>query len=304
MDIDQAHAWLMAGPWTLDGGMSNVLEQEGEDLAGMLWSARLLRDNPDAIRRAHRTYIEAGAQIITTASYQASHQGFAAAGIGPEEADDLLRLSIGLAREAAAGTDVKIAASVGSYGAVLTGGEEYHGRFEVSVDELAEFHHERLSVLVDEAPDLLAFETIPDAVEAAAIVQALDALPPMPSWISFSCNGPETTCADQSILEAFRIAASSRSVVAVGVNCTAPEFLLPLLEAMSAESDMPLVAYPNHGREWLGDAMEWAGDGDGDLPPAAVQDWVRAGAMLVGGCCGVGPDAISVAAATLAKLRA
>jgi len=69
-------AALAAGVVVLDGGMSNQLEATGHDLSDELWSARLLADEPEAIRAAHAAYFAAGARVAITASYQATFEGF------------------------------------------------------------------------------------------------------------------------------------------------------------------------------------------------------------------------------------
>jgi hypothetical protein len=73
-------AALAAGPVLLDGGLATQLEAAGADLSDELWSARLLADDPDAIVAAHRAYARAGAQVLTTASYQATVSGLARRG--------------------------------------------------------------------------------------------------------------------------------------------------------------------------------------------------------------------------------
>ena len=137
-----------AGPLVLDGGLATELEARGHGLSGALWSARLLADDPDAIVAAHRAYFRAGADVATTASYQASFTGFAAHGIGPEQTARLLRRSVSLARSARATlTDGRrrwIAASVGPYGAALADGSEYRGRYGLSVAALNGWHRPRL----------------------------------------------------------------------------------------------------------------------------------------------------------------
>ena len=65
----------------LDGGLSNALADRGHDLSGELWTARLLRDAPAEIAAVHRAYFAAGARVATTASYQASVDGFASLGV-------------------------------------------------------------------------------------------------------------------------------------------------------------------------------------------------------------------------------
>src|SRR5215210_650349 len=140
---------LAAGPVVLDGGLSTELEARGHDVSSALWSARLLRDDPGAIVAAHAAYAAAGAQVATTASYQATEQGFAAAGIDAAGTEALLRLSVVLAREGAPGA--WIAGSVGPYGAMLADGSEYSGAYvgEVGVRELRAFHRPRMGVLAE-----------------------------------------------------------------------------------------------------------------------------------------------------------
>jgi len=104
----------------------------------------------------HRAFFEAGADVATTASYQASFSGFLAEGIGHDETVRLLRRSVELARSAVPdGRRCRVAASVGPYGAALADGSEYRGRYGLSVAELAEWHRPRLEVLASAGPDVL-----------------------------------------------------------------------------------------------------------------------------------------------------
>ncbi len=308
--VATVRGWLAAGPWPLDGGLASELEERGHDLSDTLWSARLLRDDPGAIRAVHADYFAAGARVAVSASYQASRPGFRAAGLDAAEADRLLTLSVTLAREArdeasSAGRPgpLLVAASVGPYGAVLADGAEYRGRYGLPADRLTAFHRERLDVLVAAGPDLLAVETIPDADEAEALVSALADHPDLPAWVSFSCASAERTCAGDPIERAAQIALSAPTVVAVGVNCTAPEHVQGLLDRIATVTSGPLVVYPNAGRTWDAAARCWVGTADRLLPPAAVQRWVAAGAALVGGCCGLGPAAVADLDRVLAPLR-
>ncbi|WP_211362618.1 homocysteine S-methyltransferase family protein, partial [Streptomyces chryseus] len=126
------------GAVVLDGGLSNQLKAQGCDLSDALWSARLLADGPHQIEAAHAAYVRAGAQVLITASYQATFEGFARRGTGRSEAAALLGRSVELARAAgeSVGQEVWVAASVGPYGAMLADGSEYRGRYGLSVREL------------------------------------------------------------------------------------------------------------------------------------------------------------------------
>jgi homocysteine S-methyltransferase len=294
------HDLLRSGGAAIDGGLASELEARGHDLTGTLWSARLLRDDPAAIRDVHATYFAAGATVGISASYQASRSGFERNGSSADEADRLLALSVALVREArdvaseaGAAQPMLVAASVGPYGATLHDGSEYRGRYGVAHDDLVAFHRERLDVLVAAGPDMLAIETVPDLDEARALVEALQGYG-VPAWLSFSCADDATTCAGQPIEDAAALAAAAATLDAIGINCTKPEHVGGLVARIrAAEPDLPIVVYPNAGRVWDGAASVWLGDGTDLLPRPAVTGWFASGVSLVGGCCGLGPAAIA-----------
>lgn len=280
---------LAAGPLVLDGGLSNQLADAGQDLSDELWSARLLADDPAALTAAHRAYVEAGAQVVITSSYQASFEGFARRGVEPEEAVRLLGESVALAR--AAGPEW-VAASVGPYGAVLADGSEYRGRYGLTVGQLVDFHGPRLEVLAAAGPDVLAVETVPDAVEAEAVLRVLGGLG-VPAWLSFSVDG-ERTRAGQPLAEAAALAARVPEVVAVGVNCCSPQDADRAVKVVAEAAGKPVVVYPNSGEGWDAGARDWRGGST--FVPERVAQWLADGARLVGGCCRVGPAEIAALA--------
>ncbi|AWW36978.1 homocysteine S-methyltransferase [Streptomyces cadmiisoli] len=294
---------LAEGTVVLDGGMSNQLESAGYDLADALWSARLLAERPEAVVEAHLAYCLAGADVATTASYQATFEGFAGRGIGPDRAAGLLRLSVAAAREATSRARERgvrrplwVAASVGPYGAMLADGSEYRGRYGLSVAELERFHRPRVAALVAAAPDVLALETVPDTDEAEALVRTVRGLG-VPAWLSYTVAGGRT-CAGQPLEEAFAVAADADEVIAVGVNCCAPEDVEHAVAVAARVTGKPVVAYPNSGEAWDARARAWSGGRT--FAPAQVEGWRAAGARLIGGCCRVGPETIAAVAATLA----
>ena len=282
-----------------DGGLATELEARGHDLSDDLWSARLLAEAPDEIVAVHEAFFRAGAHIATTASYQASFEGFAAQGIDRVEAERLMRRSVELARAArgAASAPAWVAASVGPYGAMLAQGEEYVGRYGLSVAELAAWHRPRLEVLTAAGPDVLALETIPDSDEAEALV-GLVGEQDIPAWLSYTVAGDRTR-AGQPLEEAFAVAADVPQIVAVGVNCCAPADVLGAVLTARRVTGKPVIVYPNSGEVWDGANRVWVGTPGMDTGLAA--EWVAAGARIVGGCCRVRPDDIAaMAAATTA----
>ena len=277
----------------LDGGMATELEARGHDLSSALWSARLLADDPTAIGDVHRAYFAAGAEVATTASYQASIEGFTARGLdGPA----MLRRSVALAvtarDEHGAGW---VAASIGPYGAVLADGSEYRGDYGLSVAELRRFHRPRMEILADTGADVLAVETIPCLAEVEAVLAELTEIG-MPAWLSVTCAGDRTR-AGEPLAEGFAMARDCAPVFAVGVNCCAPRDVAPAVALATACSGKPAVAYPNSGEGWDSAARGWAGDAA--FAPADVSDWVEGGARLVGGCCRVGPQQVEALAAAV-----
>ncbi|MFE7957536.1 homocysteine S-methyltransferase [Streptomyces sp. NPDC057413] len=294
---------LTAGTLVLDGGMSNQLQAAGHDLSDELWSARLLAERPEAVAEAHLAYAEAGADVAITASYQATFEGFARRGIGRAEAARLLALSVELARQASAQAREKgvtrplwVAASVGPYGAMLADGAEYRGRYGLTPAELERFHRPRMEALAAARPDVLALETVPDADEGAALVRAVRGLG-VPAWLSYTIDG-ERTRAGQPLEEAFALAADADEVVAVGVNCCAPQDVSAAVRIAARVTGKPVVVYPNSGETWDAGARAW--QGRSTFTPEQVLAWRDAGARLIGGCCRVGPEAISSIARTLA----
>ncbi|WP_329326128.1 homocysteine S-methyltransferase [Streptomyces luteogriseus] len=290
---------LAAGTVVLDGGMSNQLESAGHDLSDELWSARLLAEQPEAVTEAHLAYFRAGADVAITASYQATFEGFAKRGISRDRAAELMALSVESAREAARRAAVSrplwVAASAGPYGAMLADGSEYRGRYGLSVDELERFHRPRLEVLAAARPDVLALETVPDADEAAALLRAVRGLG-VPAWLTYSVAGDRTR-AGQPLEEAFALAAEADEVIAVGVNCCAPEDADTAAAIAARVTGKPVVVYPNSGETWDADARAWTGRST--FSADQVKGWQQSGARLIGGCCRVGPEAISGIAGAL-----
>ncbi len=289
-------------PIILDGGLSNALEDRGHDLSDALWSARLLRDAPDEIAAVHRAYYEAGAMVATTASYQASVVGFERAGVLRGEAERLIASSVRIAQEVRdelGGGQRLVAASVGPYGAMLADGSEYRGRYGVSASVLRDFHGPRLELLIAAGPDLLAVETIPDVQEAEVLVELLAELD-FPAWFSYSIEGSHTR-AGQPLKDAFAIAAIDQ-VIAVGINCCTPDDVQAAVETAVAVTGKPGIAYPNSGEFWDSANHRWSPATAPTPSPLATlaTGWLNAGASHLGGCCRVGPTAISQLAAALA----
>lgn len=285
-------------PLAIDGGMSTELEQQGCRLEGSLWTAQALLDAPALIEAAHKAYVDAGAGVVITASYQISRAGFVENGHTPEDADRALRASIDVARKAVASSSTLVAASVGPYGAILHDGSEYKGNYGKTLEELRAFHAERLAVLLSADPDLLAIETIPDALEAQALVEALAEFPDAIAWMSFSIGPDGKLWAGQSLAEAAHIASSSPAIAAIGVNCVDPALVSAAIAEIRTVADLPVVIYANGGGTWNAETGIWE-NAAADALVAYSAEWVKQGASLIGGCCGTHAGDIRQLAAAL-----
>lgn len=284
----------------LDGALATELERRGADLRDPLWSARCLIENPAMIQAVHTEYFHAGADVATTATYQATFEGFARRGIGHEAAAALMRGAVELAVEARDifwsveqnrvdedGVDrlcPLVAASIGPYGAMLADGSEYRGHYAASDRELADFHRPRLEVLAMSSADLIAFETIPTLREALVLAELLREFPERTAWMSFSCRDAQHDSEGDDVAECAAALRPYAQVAAVGVNCTDPRFVGGLLNRMATATDRPLIAYPNSGEHYDPTDKAWQGSAEPSFADHARQ-WFDAGARLIGGCC-------------------
>ena len=282
-------------PFTvIDGGLSTALELFGADISGPLWTAQTVIDDPELLERAHRSFVEAGADIIATASYQCGTKQFESIGLSSKEARNALASTTMIARRAVEGTSVAVAASVGPFGASLANGSEYNGRYGVEWQQVEDYHREKLAILVDSGADLIAIETIPLADEALLIAEILEELGAPPAWFSFGFADETQTYGLDAVDKAVLSIAGYADLVAIGMNCTHPRYVDSLLGSMSElVSGIPLIVYPNHGREWDAVARCWIGDSMSISTVETVKRWVDLGARFIGGCCGIGPEDIA-----------
>lgn len=305
-------------PLIVDGGLATALEARGHRLGTRLWSAELLVSKPDAIREIHAEYLAAGADCVSTASYQASFAGFRERGCDDARAAGFLELSVALAVEArdrywavqanrTGRLRPLVAASVGPYGAYLADGSEYDGRYGVELEVLDEFHRRRLRLFARSPADLILCETIPSGLEVEALLGILEETPDAWAWMSFCCADGARLWDGTPVEEVARLCDRAERVVAVGVNCVAPAHVGELIGRIRTATDLPVIVYPNSGEVYDADTGTWHwpanGAGGTGEPILDAREWIARGAAGVGGCCRVGPAGIRALRRQVAGVR-
>ncbi len=303
----------LTGLCVLDGGLATELERAGCDLSSPLWSGEVLRTQPEKIVAVHRSYLDAGADCILTSSYQVSTLGYRELGLPAGDAAAAIRKSVDLAVEArhqyhaaerATGRKPRriwIAGSLGAYGAALHNGAEFHGEYDISHADLIAFHRERIAAMSYTQADFLAFETLPSLDEARAIVEALAGFPELAAYLSFTCQDEGHTGHGETIEECAMLVRDLTQVLAIGINCTAPRFVEPLIRRIRGISQQRIAVYPNSGETWVGETRSWSGRSDPGGFGSLAAAWRAAGADWIGGCCRTTPDHIRAVAGAVAS---
>ncbi|PSL40041.1 homocysteine S-methyltransferase [Planomicrobium soli] len=296
----------------LDGAMATELENYGCNLNDRLWSAKIVMENPELVKKVHLDYFEAGADCAITASYQATIEGYKARGLTEEEAIGLIKKSVQISADArdefwtewsdkSARPKPLVAASVGPYGAFLSDGSEYRGNYSLTEDELVVFHKDRIRVLVEAGADILACETIPCLIEAKAILKVLKEFPGVYAWFSFSAKDGHNISDGERISDCAKWLDKEEQVAAIGINCSAPHFIESLIEEVKSESSKPIIVYPNSGEEYDAVSKTWSEEPLKNPFSASAQRWHEAGAQIIGGCCRTTPEDIAAITAWVRK---
>ena len=289
-----------AGPIILDGANGTELERLGARMDQDLWCARALADSPGLVRRVHRRYIDAGADIITTNSFSATREAMRRCGLGAQF-EDWNRRSVHMAREerdrSARAETIAVAGSVGTYGHFgELDRETLHGHFRAQAEILAE-----------EGVDLLLLETLGSSVRTIrAMVSATTDLG-VPVWVSLSCVRDRDTgavlfgieesgqAADAAVTYG-PLAEAAREIMSVGGSAvlmmhSVRDVTEDAVKVLRGACSGPVGAYPNAGY-WSRPNWTFVDQVTPDEYLADARRWVEAGASIVGGCCGVGVEHI------------
>jgi S-methylmethionine-dependent homocysteine/selenocysteine methylase len=281
----------------LDGATGTELDRRGVDVSLPLWSARAIPDAPDVLQAVHREYLEAGAHAITACTFRTHRRSLAKVGQG-HRAEALTRRAVEIA--CAARDEVNSDAIV--LGSVAPLEDCYRPDLVPHPGEVAREHAEMIRAQLDAGADMILIETMNNRAESVAAAGEAARLAPSRWIISFctkSHGPPGLLLSGQPLTDLLPTFAES---FAVCVNCIAPE-------SASAQIRLIRTLLPEHVRVGayanIGEADpsgQWVStDAIGpDRYAALAEQWLDAGATIVGGCCGTTPDTIRAVAARLA----
>ena len=258
---------------TLDGGMGTSLQARGLPRGHPpdLWSV----ERPEEVRQVHETFLEAGADIIFTNTFGASRLRLDRYGWG-DRVLELNRVAVGLARAASQG-EALVAGDIGPCGPVASTFRQ------LSRENAFSIFSEQIETLVSVGVDLLAIETISDLEEMEAAVSAARSVSPgLPVLASLTFDRDGNLRSGEGPAAAARVF-ESMGVEVVGANCSFGfASLLPICVEMAKATSLPLAIKPNAG-------VPPAPPPSADEAAEYARQLVKAGASLVGGCCGVDP---------------
>ncbi len=272
----------------LDGGMGQELLRRSGDRPTPLWSAQVMVDHPNIVREVHDDYFAAGASIATTNSYAVHHDRLEGTPL-KGQLGSLIHLSLAEAREArAAHGSGRIAGSIGP----LIGSycPDLHPPHDVAVPLYAE-----VAKGLAKGCDLLICETVASVVHARAVLEGASSVG-LPVYLAVTVDDADGTClrSGENLAEVLEVA---RDVNAILINCSVPE-VIPAALSILAWGNKPFGAYANGFTRIAQDFLDPMATVDTlsarrDLDPGTYADhamcWLEQGAVIVGGCCEVGP---------------
>lgn len=288
-------------PLILHGALGTEMEALRYDISGKLWSAKYLLEKSEVIQELHETYVAAGADLITTSSYQATLPGLVEAGLTEKAAEQIIALTVRLAKaardkvwgalnetEKAKRPYPLISGDVGPYAAYLANGSEYSGDYgKITINELKDFHRPRIQILLDQGVDLLALETIPNRLETQALIELLaEEFPEAEAYMSFTVQIPDAISDGNSLAEMAKLVSQSNQILAVGINCSSPLLYNQALSFLE-NTGKALITYPNSGEVYDGDSQTWKSKDKDALTLVEHSKYWHAhfGVKILGGCC-------------------
>ncbi|GAB6087577.1 homocysteine S-methyltransferase family protein [Alkaliphilus crotonatoxidans] len=260
-----------------DGAMGTMLQRAGLEVGALPELLNL--EKPELIREIHQSYVKAGAQIITTNTFQANELKL---GKSSHSLEAIIEAGVRLAREAKA---PYVAQDIGPLGQMLA------PLGEISFQRAYEIFKRQVMAGVKAGVDCIIIETLSDLYEAKAALLAVKENSDLPVFCTMTFQGDGRTFVGTDAITATQVL-QGLGADALGINCSlGPKEILPLLPDVLKYAKVPVIVQPNAGLPTL-----VQGKTVFPVEPAAFGEYGRQlaklGVKILGGCCGTTPDHI------------
>ena len=273
----------------LDGSMSFPLEQLGYNLKNKLWTGMALISDPDIIKNIHKDYINAGADYISTSTYQVSYDRLQNMGYQSSEIKKVFQKSVDLVKEAIKESrskkEIKIVGSFGPFASYDPNASEYVGKYNSTDDEIKNFHLNNINIIEETDLDIILYETIPCLREIKILSKILSQTN-KEIWISITCNENIEFRDGSSFKEACKIISQIEQITTLGINCFSPLLVEKALKELKKYSNKKTLVYPNSGEKYNPKDKYWSGKNE--FNNLMIKNWLSLSPDIIGGCCRVG----------------
>ena len=273
----------------LDGSMSFPLEQLGYNLKNKLWTGMALISDPDIIKNIHKDYINAGADYISTSTYQVSYDRLQNMGYQSSEIKKVFQKSVDLVKEAIKESrskkEIKIVGSFGPFASYDPNASEYVGKYNSTDDEIKNFHLNNINIIEETDLDIILYETIPCLREIKILSKILSQTN-KEIWISITCNENIEFRDGSSFKEACKIISQIDQITTMGINCFSPLLVEKALKKLKKYSNKKTLVYPNSGEKYNPKDKYWSGKNE--FNNLMIKNWLSLSPDIIGGCCRVG----------------
>ena len=277
----------------LDGSMSFPMEHLGYNLKNKLWTGMALISDPDIIKNIHKDYINAGADYISTSTYQVSYDRLQNMGYQSSEIKKVFQKSIDLVKEAIKESrskkEIKIVGSFGPFASYDPNASEYVGKYNSTDDEIKNFHLNNINIIEETDLDIILYETIPCLREIKVLSKVLSQTN-KEIWISITCNENIEFRDGSSFKEACKIISQIEQITTLGINCFSPLLVEKALKELKKYSNKKTLVYPNSGEKYNPKDKYWSGKNE--FNNLMIKNWLSLSPDIIGGCCRVGYDNI------------
>lgn len=266
----------------LDGAMGSNLIKRGmpQGVCPEKWCL----ENREVVIELQKEYVEAGTNILYAPTFTANRPKLQEYGL----ADDLIKINkdlVAISKEAAGGKALVA-------GDITMTGMQLKPMGTLDIEELIDIYKEQTEALLKGGVDLFVVETMMSLQETRAAVIAIKEVCDLPimATMTFEKDGRSLYGTDARTAA---IVLSALGVDAIGANCsTGPSDMAEVIAAMASVTDIPIIAKPNAGIPYLNENGETAYDNTPENFANEMKLLVKAGATILGGCCGTSPEYI------------